>query len=146
MQVYYSVRPRTLGQALRSSGPAAAHKGAGSSSHRILTGITPAVDIVEDDHSYRLFVELPGVDKDHVHVHYKQGLLTIRGEKSPGPDNGGLKYHHRERLYGRFERSFRIPEEVAVDKIQADLRNGLMEVRLPKANTQRPKRVDVKIR
>jgi HSP20 family protein len=107
---------------------------------------TPAVDIVEHEHGYRLTAELPGIEEKNVSVSFADGTLTIKGEKQEQKADKQKDYYVSERRYGSFQRSFRVPEGVDADKIEASFKHGLLTVNLPKsAQAQKTeKRIEVK--
>lgn len=104
---------------------------------------TPAVDIHETDDSVIVTAELPGVERDQVHVEVREGVLTLRGERKSERKSKGEYYHRMERSYGSFVRSFSLPATVDEDKIRATLKNGVLEIRLPKKEEARPKEIPV---
>jgi HSP20 family protein len=107
---------------------------------------SPAVDISEDKDNFYLQVELPGMKRDDVKVRYEEGLLTITGEKKSEKEEKGINYHRVERSYGQFERSFRVPNRIISEKINADFSDGLLTITLPKAEEIKPKEIEVKIK
>jgi HSP20 family protein len=98
----------------------------------IAFGATPAVDIVEKDDGYRLTAELPGVDEQGVEIKFSEGSLTIQGQKEEDKDDEKQDHFLSERRYGAFHRSFRVPDGVDADKIEASFKNGVLIVALPK--------------
>jgi HSP20 family protein len=106
----------------------------------------PAVDIVERDDAYEVTAELPGLDEKNIEVRLADGRLTIRGEKREDKEEKGKGYHLQERRYGSFERSFRVPEGVDVDKVDASFGKGVLKVVLPKRpDARKPaKKVEIK--
>lgn len=107
---------------------------------------TPAVDITEQDDEFVVKVELPGVAKDDVKITMQENILTIRGEKKQENETEGSNYHRVERAYGSFQRSFTLPSGVRTDKIEASHKDGILNIRLPKAEEARPKQIEVKVR
>jgi HSP20 family protein len=105
----------------------------------------PMVDISETPESYLVTAELPGVTKDDVNINYEDGVLTIRGEKKQEKEEKRKNYHRVERSFGAFERSFRVPARVLVDKIEAKFKDGILNLMLPKAEEARPKEIPIKI-
>jgi HSP20 family protein len=93
---------------------------------------TPAVDVVEKDKAYEVTAELPGMDESNIEVKFSDGMLTIKGEKKEEKEEKKKDYYLSERSYGSFQRSFRVPEGVDSDKIDANFRNGVLTVTLPK--------------
>jgi HSP20 family protein len=101
-------------------------------SRKLTWGTAPAVDIVEGDKAYEVTAELPGMDEKNVEVKLANGGLTIKGEKKEEKEEKKKDYYLSERRYGAFERYFRLPDDVDVDKIEANVRNGVLKVTLPK--------------
>lgn len=106
----------------------------------------PAVDIVEGKDSYVLKAELPGFEKEDVAVTLENNILTVRGEKKEEKDRNDASVHRSERRFGAFERSFTVPGTVKADAIDAQFRNGLLILTLPKADEARPKPVPITVR
>lgn len=106
----------------------------------------PLVDIREEEKAYVVHAELPGTRPEDVNVEVEHGVLTIRGERKFTTDETVQKQYRRvERFYGAFERSFSLPTEVDADAVQAELKNGVLEVRVPKKPAPTPKRVQVNV-
>lgn len=105
----------------------------------------PAVDIVEDDKEYLIKVEVPEVQKDEFKVTVEGNTLTISGERKAEKETKNRKLHRVERYYGRFLRSFSIPEDAEGGKVQAELKDGVLWVRLAKNEQARPKQIEVKV-
>ena len=106
--------------------------------------IVPSVDVREDEKHFTFVAELPGLTKDDVDVTVENGVLTIKGEKKGENEEKNDSYHVRERYYGRFARSFRLPEQVDSEKIDATLKDGLLTVTLEKSEAILPKKIAVK--
>lgn len=111
------------------------------------TDWTPVVDITEDDDNYLIEAELPQVKKEDVKIRVAHGQLSISGERSlkRETENDSKKYHRVERSYGRFVRSFRLPEDVEEDKVKAEFADGVLSVTIPKSEKSKPKEIDIKI-
>jgi HSP20 family protein len=105
----------------------------------------PVVDISETDDNYVVIAELPGMSKDDVKISYEDGILSIRGEKKQEREEKRKNYHRLERSFGAFERSFRVPSRVLVDKIDAKFKDGVLNLTMPKAEEARPKEIPIKI-
>lgn len=107
----------------------------------------PSVDIHETKETYELDVELPGVEKDEVHVTIDRGVLTIRGEKKhlKRVAEGG-KTHRIESAYGSFSRSFTLPDEVDDGKVQATYDKGVLHLIVPKSEKAKPRSIEVKVK
>ena len=104
----------------------------------------PAVDIRETDDALIVEAELPGIERKDVKVDIKDGVLTISGERKYEKETEEENIHRMERVYGRFSRSFSLPNNVDVDKVEAKLKNGVLTVRLPKKETARARTVEIK--
>ncbi len=104
---------------------------------------TPLVDIRETDRELNFAVEIAGNDASDIDVTTENGVLTIRGERSEEWKDEG-RYHLVERGYGSFTRRFQLPEGVEIDKIQADVDNGLLQVRIPKSAMPQPRTIQVR--
>ena len=105
----------------------------------------PLVDISEDEKEFVVKAELPEVKKEDVRVTVENGVLSICGERKVEKEEKDKKYHRVERAYGRFERSFTLPEGADGTKITAEFKEGVLKVHLPKAEVAKPKAVTVKV-
>ena len=100
-----------------------------------LTGnaaFSPRIDVKEDDASYEISAELPGLEEKDIEITIDDGTLVLRGEKSDASEEKEGKYFRRERIYGRFERAFHLPDGVQDDAIEAQFKNGVLSLHLPK--------------
>jgi HSP20 family protein len=106
----------------------------------------PAIDLVERDSAYELTAEAPAIEEKNIEVEVANGVLTVKGQKEEDKIEKKQDYHLRERRFGSFARSVRIPETVDADKIEASFKNGLLKVTLPKKPVaQKPtKKIEVK--
>ena len=111
-----------------------------------LTMWTPAVDIVERENEFEVKVELPGGKKDDVKITLESNILTIRGEKKQEGEEKGENLQRVERSYGSFQRSFTLPTTVKNDKVDANYRDGILTISLPKAEEAKPKQIEVKVK
>jgi HSP20 family protein len=105
----------------------------------------PLVDIAEDDKEYLIKAELPEVQKEDVKVTVENGTLTISGERKTEKEEKGRKFHRVERSYGRFERSFSIPDDAEGSNVKAEFKDGVLRVHLAKSEKARPKQIEVKV-
>ena len=105
----------------------------------------PLVDISEDDKEYLIKVELPEVQKDDVKVTVESGTLTISGERKAEKEEKGRKFHRVERYYGRFVRSFAVPDDAESADVKAEFKDGVLRVHLAKSEKARPKQIEVKV-
>jgi HSP20 family protein len=105
----------------------------------------PVVDITEDDRAYLVKAELPGLRKEDVHITLENGTLTIAGERKQEHEEKTRKFHRVERAYGSFSRSFELPGNVDPEKIEARFRDGVLAVAIAKAESARPRQIEVKV-
>ena len=104
----------------------------------------PVVDIDETEDAFVVKAELPGVEKDDVTVNIDNGILTIKGEKKIETED---KKHHRvECTYGSFVRSFTLPQEIKAEKIEAEYKNGVLTLTIPKSEEVKPQQIEVKVK
>jgi HSP20 family protein len=103
----------------------------------------PAVDIYEDGHEIVFRAELAGLKQDDIDIERTGDTLTIKGERRFEDKQQKENYIRVERAYGQFQRSFTIPVPVEHDKVSASYHDGLLEIRVPKAEATRPKKVQV---
>ncbi|MFG0286501.1 MAG: Hsp20/alpha crystallin family protein [Phycisphaerales bacterium JB039] len=102
------------------------------------------LDISETDDAYVIRASLPGYKRDEVNVEVHEGVLTISGQHTEEHEETGERYHRRERRYGSVTRRLRLPDDLADTEPQAHLTDGVLEVRLPKAEKTLPRRIEVK--
>jgi HSP20 family protein len=109
-------------------------------------GTVPAVDVVEKDQAYEITAELPGIEQKDIELKVSNGTLWIVGEKSEEKEEKKKGYYVSERRFGSFERSFVLPDSVDVDKVDAQFKNGVLTVILPKkaAAVKAEKKITVK--
>jgi HSP20 family protein len=105
----------------------------------------PAVEVFETDSEVVVKAELPGIDPKGVDVTVTAEGLTIKAEHRSEQEDKGRNYHRRELRYGAFARTIALPAEVKSEDTKATFRNGILEVRVPKAERARPKTVKVDI-
>jgi HSP20 family protein len=93
----------------------------------------PAADVREGEDAYRLSIELPGLTREDIDLSLRDNLITIRGHKAEDAEQVSGPYHLSERRFGRFERSFAIPQDVDRTRIEASFENGLLKVVMPRS-------------
>ncbi len=113
---------------------------------RVADWLAPASDASSNDDAYRISVELPGVSEEDIHLSVEGGVVTVSGEKTETREEKGETWYFSERQYGSFKRSFRLPEDADADKAEAHVKNGVLEVSVPrrKENAAKSKRIEVK--
>lgn len=117
--------------------------GAGRSGPSSRRAFTPAVDVHEGDEQYSLSFDLPGVPIADVAIEVHQGRLTVRGERKAEVGGTGEGYRQLERRHGEFLRVFSLPENIDVDGIGAQSKDGVLTVTLPKVAQAQPKRIEI---
>ncbi len=105
----------------------------------------PSTDIQEDEKKFTVTADLPGLDKKDVHIHVKDNVLTIKGERVLAKEDKNTNYHRRERSSGNFQRCFRLPDMVNEDQIGAKFKNGILSIELPKTEAVQPKEIEIKV-
>ena len=106
-------------------------------------GVFPLTNLSEDKDNYYIRAELPGVKGDELDIQVTGNNLAISGERKIAAEEEGAKYHRREREAGSFSRMIGLPGEVDTDKVDANLKNGILTVVVPKAEIAKPKQISV---
>jgi HSP20 family protein len=106
----------------------------------------PPIDLVEHDNAFEVSAELPGLDEKNIEVKLVNGVLTIKGQKEEEKVEKKEDFHLRERRFGSFARSIRVPDTVDSEKIEASFKKGVLTVTLPKTPEARKpvKKIEVK--
>lgn len=104
---------------------------------------TPAVDLHETSDFFLISVDVPGIDQKDIKIDVQDGRLSISGSRSREEKSEEGMFRRFERSYGSFERSFQLPKNVDEGKIQARYENGVLEVIVPKAETAKPRSVQI---
>jgi HSP20 family protein len=107
---------------------------------------SPAMEMYEKGDSYVIRLELPGVKSDEVDISMSGETLTVKGERKPSEDIREEEYQLCEVCYGSFTRAVTLPESVDPDRIEAIFNNGLLEIRLPKAEEIKPRQIKIQNR
>lgn len=102
-----------------------------------------ALDVVEDENAYIVKASVPGVKPEDIDITFNNGTLTIKGEIKDEREEKQGQYHLRERRYGSFARSITLPTGIDANKIEAQSEDGVLSLRLPKAEEVKPKRIAV---
>jgi HSP20 family protein len=107
-----------------------------------------AVDVVDKEKEIQVRAELPGMDENDIDVRLSEGLLTIHGEKKEEREEGEEEgsYYVSERRYGSFQRSFRIPDGIDLNKVEAEFKKGVLTVTLPKTKEAQEKTRKIQIK
>ncbi len=105
----------------------------------------PVVDIFDTDNAIVIKAELPGIKKNDVSVDVKDNVLTIKGERSLTKEIKEENYYRKERSFGKFQRSFTLPEAIDPAGIKANFKNGVLEIEVPKAEEKKPKQISINV-
>ena len=108
-----------------------------------LAAWAPPVDITEEKDRILITAELPGFQPDGISIQMENGMLTLSGERKFEKEHDDKAYHRIERSYGRFVRSFSLPNNVDRDKIQARFHDGLLQLELPKREDSKPRTIKI---
>ena len=106
---------------------------------------TPRLDLVETDEAYEVKTELPGLEKKDIDISIDRDVLVVKGEKKHEKEEKGKHFHRLERRYGTFYRSIRLPGEVLEDKIDANFKNGVLTITLPKSEETKKRIAHIKV-
>jgi HSP20 family protein len=103
----------------------------------------PATDLVETEGEYVLRADLPGMTENDVNIEFEDGVLTISGERKAEHEENKEGYYRVERAFGSFSRSLTLPDGVNPDAIKASFDKGVLEVRIPKPEERKPRKVAI---
>ena len=108
-----------------------------------VTAWRPAVDLTESDEEFRLTAEFPGMSADDIEVEVHEGDLILRGRKEMEEERDEEDYHVTERSYGEFYRRFTLPSSVEAEEIAAEMKDGVLTVRLPKSEREAGRKIQI---
>ena len=103
----------------------------------------PAVTVYETKDEYVFWAELPGWTRDQISINFENQTLTLSGQRDL-PQEEGRQYHRVEGFYGQFTRSFTVPGIVDFGRVEAELKNGVLTIHLPKREEAKPRTIEVK--
>jgi HSP20 family protein len=110
------------------------------------TDVSPSIDIKERENDYLVSADMPGVKKENIDVQVENGVLTVTGEVERAEDEkDGERVIRQERFYGKYVRSLRLGRQIDTTKIEASLKDGVLQLTLPKAEEVKPKKVAIKV-
>ena len=104
----------------------------------------PAMDLMEREDHFVLRADLPGLTEDDVSIEIQDGTLTVSGERKEEHESRERGWYRLERQFGSFSRSLTLPEGVDADGVSAEFQNGVLEVRIPKPEERKPRRVQIR--
>ena len=103
----------------------------------------PSVDVWETDSDVVYAFDLPGIPESKISVEIEDGTLTVAGERERTEQTEGDRFYRYERRFGSFERSIGLPQGVKEDEIKADYKDGVLEIRVPKPEQAKPRRIQI---
>ncbi len=103
----------------------------------------PHVDVIDTQDAFEMLADLPGLSKENIKIHIKDQVLIIEGEKKDILGEDEKLTGIRERLFGKFKRSFKLSNGIEADKIDASYNNGVLRVKLPKAEQVKPREIEI---
>jgi HSP20 family protein len=103
--------------------------------------VWPVVDVDEDDESYTVCMEVPGVSRDDLQIEMQQDQVIVRGEKRRGDRGGRARWN--ERRYGSFVRAFSLPSDADPDQARAKFEDGVLVLTFPKREESKPRRIEI---
>ena len=106
----------------------------------------PVADVVEGERDYRVTAELPGMSEKDIEIALAGDVLTLKGEKKEEHEGKGQNRYVSERRYGLFQRSFALPEDADPEKIEAEFKNGVLTVTLPKRPEAQAKQRKIEVK
>jgi len=106
--------------------------------------VYPPLNIYNDSESLIVLAEVPGIDPKTLDLHVTDDTLTLSGERTLPELPEGASYHRRERDFGQFRRTLTLPEKVDSKRVVASCKDGILEVRLPRAEEAKARRISVK--
>ncbi len=108
--------------------------------------VVPAVDLEETEDAFKITAELPGMTKKDIKITLENNVLSISGEKKAEKETKDKNFHRVERSYGKFHRAFELPGAVNRDKIEAEYKDGILSISVPKTEEAKPKQIEVKVK
>jgi HSP20 family protein len=106
--------------------------------------LMPPVDVTEKEDKFMVSVELPGLKKDDIKLSLRNNVLTISGSKKRESESKDDRFHRIERSFGTFCRTINLTSTVDASKIDADFKDGILTVNLPKVEEAKPKEISIK--
>ena len=101
------------------------------------SNFVPKVDVAENDSAFEVHVSVPGMKKEDFQIELNNGQITIKGERKFENEKKEKNFHSVESHYGKFSRSFFLPDNVIEEKIEASYKDGILEVNIPKDNAKK---------
>ncbi len=106
-------------------------------------GVFPTINLTEDTESYHLRAELPGISAGDLDIQATGNKLSVSGERKILAEKGDVRYHRREREAGKFSRVINLPGDIDPEGVKASLADGILEVKVPKAEKAKPRQITI---
>lgn len=106
--------------------------------------IYPAIDVREEENAFKVLAELPGVQKEDIKISFENNVLTLSGERKPLEISQNAKILLNEVRNRKFNRSMQFEHDIEVDKISAEIRDGILSIVLPKTESAKERTIEVK--
>ena len=107
-------------------------------------GVFPLINVTEDPDNYYVRSELPGMKSEELDIQVTAKGISISGERKIPVEMDNVKYHRREREAGKFSRSINLPDDIDANKVEANLKNGILTVTIPKAEISKPRQIAIR--
>ena len=107
-------------------------------------GVFPLVNLTEDKDRYYVRAELPGIEADKLDIQATGNSLSLSGERQIAEEGNGVRYHRREREGGTFSRVISLPGDIDTQKVDAEMANGILTIKIAKAEKAKPKQITVR--
>ncbi|GLI32927.1 Hsp20/alpha crystallin family protein [Desulforhabdus amnigena] len=115
----------------------------GEGPQMVTSGVFPPVNVMEDENNIYVYAELPGIQPVDIDISVVGKTLNLRGERK-ADEVENVNYHRRERRFGKFHKALTLSHDVNVEGVVADFKDGILKIIFPKAETAKPKKIEVK--
>lgn len=107
--------------------------------------VSPAVDMLENENSFQLFFDLPGIDRKEIDVSIAGNVLTVKGEKKEEKKSDKRKVYRSESWQGNFQRTIALPDSADPVRVEAEMKNGVLKIEVAKREEVKPKQISVQL-
>jgi len=108
-------------------------------------GLFPPINLFEKDNGFTVTMELPGFSEKDINIEVVDKQVVVSGKRTVKVDNENITYHRKEREWGEFSRSFTLPDKVDSEKVKATLKNGILTIKVAKAEEVIPKQITINV-
>ena len=116
----------------------------GQRAGHVSAGVYPPINLTEDQENYYVRAELPGIEADKLDIQATGNSLSLSGERQIAEEANGVRYHRREREGGTFSRVITLPGDIDAEKVDAEMVNGILTIKIAKAEKAKPKQITVR--